>query len=453
MPTRVLIVDDDPDLSALLRLAFRAHFEVEVFAEPERALECVKEQGADAVLTDIVMPTMSGLEFCRLCRAHQRDLPIVVMTASSSLEMAVQAIRSGADDFLSKPFSPEAALIRVQHVLSESGNRKELQRLQRVISRGGDFERIVGDSAPIRVVKEKLSRIAPTEASVLITGPSGTGKELAARYLHDASARSRGPFVAVNCSALPEPLLESELFGHKRGAFTDARADRDGLFLQANGGTLFLDEVGELPLGLQPKLLRALEERKIRPVGGATEIPTDFRLVVATNRDLATAVHEGRFREDLYYRLDVVNVVLPALRARGTDVMLLADIFVREFAEQSKKKIQGIRPEAARCLLAYTWPGNVRELRNAVQHAVVLTQSAWIELADLPERITSHASSDVVIPTHDPGEMVSMDEIERRYVLRVLEAVDGNKVEAARILGFDRRTLYRKLERYLEENT
>ncbi|MDX2052222.1 MAG: sigma-54 dependent transcriptional regulator [Polyangiaceae bacterium] len=447
---RVFIVDDDSDLGELLRLTFKAHFEVEVFTDAEAALGRLEDSQVAAVLTDVLMPQMNGLEFCRRLRQKQPHLPIVVMTSANSLETAFQAIQAGADDFLSKPFTPAGALLRLQRVISESESKKEVLRLQRVITRGGEFDGIVGESTPMRAMKDKLVRVAPTEASVLVTGESGTGKELAARFVHDAGARSRGPFIAVNCSALPEALLESELFGHKKGAFTDARSDREGLFVQASGGTLFLDEIGELPLGLQPKLLRALEERKIRAVGGSGETAVDFRLVAATNRDLAGAVAEGRFREDLYYRLDVVKVTLPPLRARGTDILLLAKLFAAEFSKQGSKRVVGFALDAERRLLAYPWPGNVRELRNAIQHAVVLTLSEQIQADDLPERIAEYRASDVLVAALDPTELVPMEEVERRYVLRVMEAVGGNKVEAARILGFDRRTLYRKLQHYEE---
>ncbi|HWM87508.1 MAG TPA: sigma 54-interacting transcriptional regulator, partial [Kofleriaceae bacterium] len=266
--------------------------------------------------------------------------------------------------------------------------------------------------------------------------------------LHDRSQRRDGPFVAINCAAVPETLLESELFGHARGAFTDARTARAGLFAQAGGGTLFLDEIGELPLGLQPKLLRALQERRVRPLGGEGEISVDARLVAATNRDLESAVAERAFREDLYYRINVIHIELPPLRARSNDVLLLAQHFLERCASAAGKHIQGISPAAADRLVNYSWPGNVRELQNCIERAVALAQYDTVVVEDLPEKIRAYQHSHVVVAGQDPSELVSMEELERRYIHRVLEAVGGNKTLAARILGFDRTTLYRKLERY-----
>jgi two-component system response regulator HydG len=282
----------------------------------------------------------------------------------------------------------------------------------------------------------------------LITGESGTGKEVVARALHRSGRRKDGPLVAVNCAAMPEPLLESELFGHTKGAFTDARTPRVGLFAQADGGTLFLDEIGDMPIGLQPKLLRALEERKVRPVGSSTEIAVDVRLVCATNRDLETAIEERRFREDLFFRINVIHVELPALRSRGGDVLLLAQHFVREYAARFEKKVGGITPQAAERLQTYAWPGNVRELRNCIERAVALTRYEDLTVDDLPEKIRDYRASHIVVAANDPSELVPLEEVEKRYVLRVLEAVGGNKALAARILKVDRRTLYRKLEVY-----
>ena len=283
--------------------------------------------------------------------------------------------------------------------------------------------------------------------SVLVTGESGTGKELVARALHAGGRRARGPFVAVNCAAVPEPLLESELFGHVRGAFTDAKEARAGLFQQAAGGTLFLDEIGDMPLPLQPKLLRALQERTVRPIGGSQEIPVDVRIVAATNRDLEEAIEDRRFREDLYFRINVVQLPLPALRARGGDVLELAQHFVARFASRAGKSVVGISPAAAERLLAYSWPGNVRELQNCVERAVALTRYDHIAVDDLPEKIRDYRRSHVLVTSDDPSELVPMEEVERRYILRVMEAVQSNKTAAARILGYDRKRLYRKLEK------
>jgi two-component system response regulator HydG len=291
-------------------------------------------------------------------------------------------------------------------------------------------------------------RAAASDATVLITGESGTGKELVARALHDKGRRAGGPFVAINCGALPESLLESELFGHARGSFTDARAARAGLLLRASGGTLFLDEIGEAPAGLQTKLLRALEDRRVRPVGGDDERPFDARLVCATNRDLEADIDGGRFRADLYYRINVIPIELPPLRARGDDVLLLARRLVEQVADATGRSVTGIAAPAAEKLLAYAWPGNVRELRNCIERAVALTRFQEITVADLPEAIKDYRRSRLVLDLDDPGALMPLEEVERSYILRVLEAVQGQRTRAAQILGLDRKTLYRKLERY-----
>jgi DNA-binding NtrC family response regulator len=290
--------------------------------------------------------------------------------------------------------------------------------------------------------------VADSQASVLVTGESGTGKEVVARLLHQKGPRADHPFIALNCAAMPEHLIESELFGHVKGAFTDARTDKPGLLVQAHQGTLFLDEIGDMPLSLQPKLLRVLEERKVRPVGGGKELPFDVRLVSATHRDLEDAIVQGQFREDLYFRLNVIQIAMPPLRARGNDVLLLAQSFVNAFAEQTGKAVTGLSPEAAERLSSYAWPGNVRELRNAIERAVALTQHENLTVDDLPERIRAYKVSHVLVASQDPEELVNLAEVEKRYIARVLGAVGGNKSTAARILGIDRTTLYKKLAQY-----
>ncbi len=301
-------------------------------------------------------------------------------------------------------------------------------------------------------VYDLLERIADSETTVLITGESGTGKEVVARELHGRSRRKTGPFVAINCAAMPESLLESELFGHARGAFTDARQAREGLMLRASGGTLFLDEIGEMPLGIQPKVLRALQERTVRPVGESHELPFDARIVTATNRDLESAIEDKTFREDLYYRINVINISLPPLRARGGDVLLLAQHFLAHFADVSGKEVHGLSAAAAKQLMAYPFPGNVRELQNCIERAVALTRGEEIQVEDLPDRIRKHESRNVIVASDDPSDLVPLEEVERRYILRVLAAVEGNKSLAARILGLGRKTLYRRLEAWGESD-
>jgi two-component system response regulator HydG len=320
--------------------------------------------------------------------------------------------------------------------------------LRRAVSEGKSFGELVGESAAMRAVYDLIDRVSGSESSVLITGESGTGKEVVARTLHERSKRSAGPFVAINCAAMPEQLLESELFGHTKGAFTDARAPKNGLFLEANGGTLFLDEIGDMPITLQPKILRALQDRKVRPVGGSQEIPFDARILAATNRDLETMVEEQRFREDLYYRINVIHIPLPPLRARGSDTLLLAQRFIDHFAARASKPVTGITPEAAQKLNDYSWPGNVRELGNCIERAIALTRYDKLTIEDLPDKVRAYKPSHVIFPAEDPRDIVPLEEVERRYILRVFEAAGHNRSLAAQLLGVDRKTLYRKLEKY-----
>ena len=342
----------------------------------------------------------------------------------------------------------EHLAIAVERAAADRQLREEVKRLRQASGESRPFAELTGVSAPMKQVYAFIDRVADTDATVLIMGETGTGKELAARALHRRSRRREGPMVTINCAAVSQNLLESELFGHVRGAFTDARTDRKGLFVQAQGGTLFLDEVAEMPLEMQPKLLRALEARAVRPVGGGQEIPIDVRLITATHRDLLTSVEEGTFREDLYYRIQVVELTMPPLRARGADVLLLAQVLLEQLAHQHGKPVRGLSPPVAARLLAYAWPGNVRELRNCIERAVALARFEDLVLEDLPVQVRDYAPSHVLVAANDPSELVSLAEVERRYVERVIQAVGGNKRQAAQILGLDRTTLYRKLERW-----
>jgi two-component system response regulator HydG len=445
---RALIVDDEPDMGRLMDAGLRAiGIDTRAVSAAEEALALVAAEDFDVVLTDLQMPGMNGLELCERLVAQRPDVPVVVVTGHGTLETAIGAIRAGAYDFVQKPIKIETLQLTVERALRHRGLSEELKRLREATS-PAPFAGIIGQSAPMRAVFDVVTRVAPTDASVLVTGESGTGKELVARALHQRSRRGSGPFVAVNLAAMPESLVESELFGHARGAFTDARAARTGLFLQASGGTLFLDEIGEMPLPLQPKLLRALQERSIRPVGGDHEIPIDVRIVAATNQDLEARIEDGRFREDLFYRINVVRLELPPLRARGHDILALAQQAIDRFARAMHKEVRGIATPAAERLLSYDWPGNVRELQNALESAVALTRFSEITVDDLPEKIRDYKSSHVIVAGDDPAELPTLDEVERRYIVRVMHSVHGNKALASRILGLDRKTLYRKLERY-----
>jgi len=449
MAGRILIVDDERSMCETLEASLTPKgFEPRWTTSAADALELLGSTDVDVVLTDLNMRGMNGLELCERIAANRPDVPVVVITAFGSLDTAVAAIRAGAYDFITKPVKIDALVLALERAVQHRSLRAEVRRLRQMVVDTRCFEELLGESAAMRRVHELLNRIVDLDSSVLITGESGTGKEVVARALHRRGRRRQGPLVAINCAAMPEALLESELFGHVRGAFTDARSTRTGLFVDANGGTLFLDEIGELPLTLQPKLLRALEERVVRPLGGTEEVPFDARLIASTNRDLETAVEEGRFREDLYFRLNVIHVAVPPLRARGTDVLLLAQHFLAHYAAQTSKRVTGLAPAAAERLLAYTWPGNVRELRNCIERAVALTQFEQITVEDLPEKIQAYRRSHVLVASDDPAELVSLEEVERRYILRVMEAVGGNKSVAAQVLRIGRKTLYRKLEQY-----
>ena len=449
MRDRVLIVDDEQTMCELLQTDLRLRdFQTTWKTSGGDALQAMKDESFDVVLTDLNMPGLSGTQLCERIVANRPDVPVIVMTAFGSMETAVAAIRAGAYDFVTKPIEMDMLALTLDRALKHRQLQEQVKVLSQAMDRARPFDEILGEGPAMLELFDQLARIADSETSVLITGESGTGKELVAHSIHQRSRRAGQPFVPVNCAALPETLLESELFGHAKGAFTDAREDHKGLFLQAEAGTLLLDEVGELPLAMQPKLLRALEENTIRPVGGDREIPFDVRILSATNRDLESAVEEGRFREDLFFRINVIQLEMPPLRARGTDTLLLAQHFVHTIAARSNKGVIGISKNAAEKLLNYSWPGNVRELRNVIERAVALTRYEKLAVEDFPEKIRDYRSSQVFIGGNDPSELVPMEEVERRYILHVLRSVGGNKTLAARVLGLDRRTLYRKLEQF-----
>jgi two-component system response regulator HydG len=449
MKGRILIVDDDRAMCEMLEGALkRRGFEATSRTSAEEATTLLGTEDFDVVVTDLNMQGTSGLELCQRVAANRPDVPVVVVTAFGSLETAVGAIRAGAYDFVTKPFEMEDIALTLERAVAHKQLHEEVKRLRTAVRDAQQAHDMIGTSAPMQKVYDLVARVAETEATVLVTGESGTGKELVAKAIHMRSRRKDGPFVAINCAAMPEPLLESELFGHTKGAFTDARQARQGLFLKASGGTIFLDEIGEMAMGMQAKLLRVLQERTVRPVGGDKEVPFDTRIIAATNRDLDTEVAERRFREDLFYRINVVRVNVPALRARGSDVLVLAQHFVERFAGVHRTNVKGLSSAAAERLLSYTWPGNVRELQNCIERAVALARYEMLGVDDLPEKLRDYRPSRVIVESEDPAELLPMEEVERRYVLRVLQAVGGNKTLAAGVLGFDRRTLYRKLERY-----
>lgn len=449
MPARILIVDDDPNMCQLIEDDLQPRgYEVSSCNAGATAIEQLRESEFDVILADMNMPGMGGIQLCERITAIRPNLPVIVITAFGSMESAIAAIRAGAFDFVTKPVELDMLHIVLERAIKHSALVEQVRLLNLEIARGEAFEEVIGESPVMQRLFDRLARVADSEASVMVVGESGTGKELVAKALHNQSRRKDQPFVAVNCAALPENLLESELFGHAKGAFTDAKQPHRGLVFEAHNGTLFFDEIGEFPLSLQPKLLRALEERSVRPVGGSQEMQFNVRVISATNRDLTTAVAEKRFREDLFYRLNVIQVEVPPLRSRGTDVLLLAQHFRERFAKRSGKDVTGITEPVAAKLLEYTWPGNVRELRNAMEHAVALTRFEKLSVEDLPERVRDYRSSQITLGNEDPESLLTMEEVERRYIEHVLKAVQGNKTMAARILSFDRKTLYRKMEKY-----
>jgi two-component system response regulator AtoC len=444
----VLVVDDDPEVCELVRFGLSPQgIHVLTRQSGEDAFALVGSTELDCVVTDLAMPGMHGFELIDRIAANRPELPVIVLTGTGDFPTAVAAMRAGAYDFVTKPIDLAALSLSIRRAAEKRALRAEVSRLRRVVAEARRFEHLVGASAAMQHVYDVIAQVGPTDATVLITGQSGTGKEIVARSLHQASKRAAGPFVAVDCAAIPEPLIESELFGHVRGAYTDAKQPRAGLLVQASGGTLFLDEIADLPASVQPKLLRVLQERRVRPVGGDTEQGFDVRLIAATNRDLEAMVREREFREDLYYRINVVQLPLPPLRVRSNDVLLLAQHFIDHFARMFGRNVRSLMPEAAERLQRYGWPGNVRELRNAIERAVAMTPHEYIAVEDLPERMRDYRGVPARIAADSELDL-TLEEIERRHILRVLEANGGNKVAASESLGIDRKTLYRKLTRY-----
>jgi len=440
----VLVADDDQEMCELAEaILSRRGYQVTWRLNAEEALAELERTEFSVVLVDIHLGGMSGLDLCTQVLVKRPDAVVVVMTGFGTMEDAIGAMRAGAYDFITKPISTDALAMSIDRAQRYHAMSKELARLRNQVDHQ-ELPNIVGQSEPIARMADVIERIAGTDTSVLITGESGTGKELVARAIHEQSGRS-GPFLAINCAALPETLLESELFGHARGAFTDARVARTGLFVDAHGGTLFLDEVGEMPLGMQTKLLRALQERKVRPLGTGQEVPFDARLITATNRDLEGEVAAKRFREDLFYRINVVRIDVPPLRSRGNDTLLLAQFFLERAAQRSNRKVTRMGRLVAEKLTNYDWPGNVRELENCMERAVALARFDELVMDDLPEKVRRFQLPELQESGVNPLELPSMDEVEERHIRRVLTATGGNKTLAAKILKLDRRTLYRKL--------
>ena len=450
MNGRILLVDDEQDVCELLSALLKGEgAEVDFVLDEIEAQEKLSERVYDVVVTDLNLGAGSGLGVCDLVARRQPGVPVIVVTGHGSLDTAVGAIRAGAYDFITKPIDARVVVLAVERALEHRRIRVTLRELETRLQERDAPGELVGESAGMQRVYDMIRRVRDTPVSVLIHGESGTGKELVARALHQGTARADKPFVPVSCAAIPANLLEDEFFGHVKGAFTDARGGRAGLFEQADGGTLFLDEIGEMPLEMQAKLLRVLQERVVRKLGDSREVEVDVRIVAATNRDLEAEVEAGRFREDLFYRLNVVQISVPPLKSRGNDILLLARHFIELAKRRIGREVKGLTEEAARLLLEYDWPGNVRQLQNCVERAVTLTQTDHLTPGDLPEKIRGfEAPVRREGPQVHPEHLLTLEQVERRYIQEVLALIGDNKSQAARLLGLDRRTLYRKLERY-----
>ena len=451
---KILIVDDEKNTRDGLRRALSREYDVFTAESAAAALRILEEEHIDLMLSDVRMPGEDGIELLKQVRSKYPNTTFVLLTAYGSVETAVEAMKQGAHDFLTKPVNLDHLDMLIARTLQHASLLKENEELKRQLDSRYGLESIIGSSPAMERLFDVIRQAAPSQATVLIQGGSSTGKELVAQAMHRLSNCASGPFVAVHCAALSPTLLESELFGHEKGAFTGAMAQRKGRFEMANGGTLFLDEISEIDLATQVKLLRVLETRQFERVGGAETLTVNIRVIAATNRDLRKYVDEGKFREDLYYRLNVIEINLPSLKERSSDIPILCDYFIREFAERNQRNVSGISQGAIAALQAYDWPGNVRELRNTIEKMVVLARGEILEAEDVPENIKNalllkgvSLSSTALPQTTIVGEE-SLAEMEKRKILDALNAAGGNKSKAAEALGISRRTLHRKLNEW-----
>jgi DNA-binding NtrC family response regulator len=448
---RVLIVEDDPATrSGLTELVRAWGFTAEAAADGAEALERVTIFRPSIVVTDLVMPTMSGIELLKALQPEVENIKVILLTAQGTVDTAVEAVKAGAEDYLTKPLDPNKLQRLLERLAEINQQKRENQALRRQLNDRGRFGRIIGHSPAMRALYQVLEQAAPTPASMLILGESGTGKELVAQTIHQLSPRAAAPFVAINCAAIPDTLLESEIFGHEKGAFTGATDRRAGCFELADRGTLFLDEIAEMTPATQVKLLRVLQERKFRRLGGRTEQEVDVRVLAATNIDPLIAIREGKLREDLYYRLNVFSIALPPLRERRDDLALLIQAFIDEFNTRDRRTVKGVSPQAMRQLEHYEWPGNVRELRNVIERATILARGDLIEPAHLPVFGPAPSAAPPAAPTNGvtiaPG--MTVDEAEQKLIMATLESAGGNKTRAAEMLGISLKTLHNKLNRF-----
>ena len=446
MKKSILVVDDERDTREFMARALSVDYSVTTAADAEQALRALEaDPSIVLMLSDVRMPGADGLQLLKAARAAHPHLACILLTAFGTVDLAVAAMKEGAQDFIMKPIDLDQLDLRVAKAIETGELKKQVSDLRSQLDEQYGLDHIVASSEAMKRVVDRVRRVAPSSATVLIQGPNGSGKDVIAHAIHNRSPRANGPFLAVNCGALPENLIESELFGYEKGAFTGATARRQGTFEAANHGTVFLDEIGELPLPMQVKLLRVLENRSFQRVGGTESVEVDIRVIAATNRDLKALVAAKAFREDLYYRLNVVDIQLPPLKDHRDDIPLLAARFVKELAEKNGAAVTGISPAAMRLLEAYDWPGNVRELRNTVEKMVVLSPGGQLDVADVPDAMRATPAPAALSPTGTLGEN------ERTQILAVLRDVGGNRSQAAKVLGISRRTLYRKLDEYATE--
>jgi two-component system response regulator HydG len=445
MPPKTILVADDEKAH---RLMLRAHLEREGFdvveaSDGQDAIAKVAERIVDLVLMDIRMPVIDGMEALAKIKKLNPAVPVIIMTAYGSIGSAVEALKSGAEDYLSKPLDMDELIFKVNKALRYRQLEEENVLQKERLGMRFDFSRIIGTSPAIKELFETLSMVVPTEATILLLGESGTGKELVANAIHQNSPRREKPYVKVNCAALPETLLESELFGHEKGAFTGATGKKKGRFELADGGTIFLDEIGEMSLSTQTKILRVLQEREFEPVGGTKTIKVDVRIIAATNKQLEQEVSKGRFREDLYYRINVVPITIPPLRERSEDIPLLAGHFLRIYSEKNKRAIRGFEPGVMQAFMQHSWPGNVRELENIVERMVIMSRGDTVGLNDLPPALASHQQEEGRTPSP-----TSLRDVERETIVKTLRQTGGNRTKTAAILGITRKTLQNKIKEY-----
>jgi two-component system response regulator HydG len=448
-PPSILVIDDEQSILETLRILLKNEgFDVTTAQGGKAGIEQLRDAAPDIILTDVKMPGVTGIDILQASKEQDPETPVILMTAHTSLQTAIQAVNEGAFYYIQKPFSNDDMVAICRRAAEHRRLRAENKQLKQEIRRRerSGLVKPLGKAKVFLEVMKLAEQVAPTESTVLIQGESGTGKEVIARYIHELSARSEGAFFSINCGALPESLLESELFGHVKGSFTGAVRDKQGLFTAARGGTFFLDEIGEMSPATQVKLLRVLQEREAIPVGGTEPIPVDVRIVAATNRDLEDDIRRGRFRTDLYYRLNVIAIHLPPLRDRKDDIPMFIDASLKRIAKEHGDEPKQLSPEAAEAILAYDWPGNVRELENALERAVVLTRGGLIDPAAIPAKVTERRAEPLVAERSHPNP--PLDVIEQAYILWVLQSEGGNKTRAAEVLGIDPSTLYRKLSRY-----